>query len=300
MRKERIFISGVNGFIGTHLTKHFNAHGHQVVGVGRNTTCTVSDINYFQDNCATSKHLSEYARGCTIFIHLAATTTHHDIVGQPVTTFQTNWQNTFNILEAFAKVGAKHFFYPSSVKVYGMLTAPFREDMHCQPQSILGKYKYVGERLVDFFSDLHRDRIFSIGRIFNVYGKGQKENFVIPAILKQIQLGTEQIMLGDIKAKRDYIYITDVVSAVETIINRNHIPGISIFNIGTGVATSVEEIVDIFSKITKHTLVPVSDQSQKRRDETDIEYGNCKRLECLGWRAQISLPAGLTQLVNKL
>src|SRR3989344_2763051 len=167
---RKIFISGVNGFIGSNLARYFIRSGFDVVGIGRKEKSTVDGVEYLQSDIADADRYAYLVSESDLVVHLAATTFHDEIVKNPTEAFWTSWFGTWNMLKAFSVGTGKHFLYASTGKVYGdAKPLPFHEEMVCKPLNILGLTKYTCEHLVDFFSRLNQQKSFFIARIFNVY-----------------------------------------------------------------------------------------------------------------------------------
>lgn len=277
-----ILITGIDGFIGNHLSKALVKRGHKVKGSG-------SVLNKGQ--------IEKEIKGVDCVIHLAGKTTHGDLVVNKLESLETNVDGTKNVLDAFIRSEAKKFIYPSSGKVYGKVeNLPIRESHPTNPLNVLGKTKLIAEKLIDFYSN--NDKEFVILRIFNVYGEGQKENFLIPTILKQLKTGKKEIVLGDIESKRDYIHIDDVVSAIISAIEGKNKKGIFIYNISTGVGCSAKDIVYLIGRIIGSSIKIKVNSKILRSDESKVEYGsyNLAKKE-LGWEPKISLEEGLRKLI---
>lgn len=297
---KTIFISGVNGFIGAHLARFLIEKGYGVSGIGKEERCEIAGVRYGQCNVLKKDCVAEYSGGSDVFVHLAAITSHEEIIADPDGMLKMSWSGTMSMLHAFVENGGNHFIYASTGKVYGDFdTLPLGEDTPTRPKSILGKSKYMCERLIDFFANLHQDYTFSILRIFNVYGEGQKDQFLIPTIIKQLNGGNDEVHLGDVGAKRDYLYVGDLVSAVESIMRSNRKRGICVFNVGSGEAYSAKDIVGMVSEILGKEIRIIGDRRRRRPDELDVEYCSNKKLKTLGWAPRFNLREGLTQLLKK-
>lgn len=287
----KVFISGVNGFIGQALAKALLSKGYKVSGLGTSKKCDIKGVNYKSCDVLDGKKLIKLSNGHDVYIHLAAITTHDEIVNHATQTLQINWQGTYNMLEAFTQNKGKHFLYASTGKVYGdFKSLPIKEADPCNPLNILGKSKYICERLIDFFAKTNPAHQYSILRIFNIYGEGQKESFLVPTIIKQLK--SSSIKLGDIKAKRDYLYKDDLVSAFIKVIEKNK-STINIFNVGSGKAYSAEEIAKTLGVITGKKLTIKSNSKKIRGDELDTEYCSNQKLKGLGWKQNFTLKKGL-------
>lgn len=284
----QILITGINGFIGKHLANKLTQRGHIVLGIGNDNRGVLNPAI-----------VEKAIRNAKVVIHLAALTSHKDIEENKFETLETNLQGTKNILDAFIKSKkTRKFLYPSSGKVYGRTPRfPISEDHPTTPLNTLGKSKLITEKLIDFYSNNQKE--FIIFRIFNVYGKNQGKNFLIPTILKQVDQGKKEITLGDIKAKRDYVYIDDLVSAFVLAIEKKEKTGISIFNVCTGEATSAREIVGIISKIKGRNIKIKTNPNLYREDETKVEYGSLDLIQkTFGWKPKVSFEEGLKKIIT--
>lgn len=284
----RILITGIDGFIGQHLSKALTEKRHRVTGIRRDKGGVLN------------KTIVEKAiHNADVVVHLAALTSHKDIVDDKFETLETNFLGTKNVLDAFIKSKkAKKFLYASTGKVYGnIIHLPITEEHPTNPINILGKSKLITEKLIDFYCN--DQKIFIIFRIFNVYGPSRRENFLIPTILSQINSGRKEITLGDIKAKRDYVYIDDVVNAFVSVIEREGSKGLSIYNICTGKSSNAKEIVSLVGKIKGTKIKIKANKNLLRHDEMDNEYGSFRKAQkTFGWEPKINLEQGLRKLLT--
>jgi len=294
--RMEILITGVNGFIGHHLANGLIARGYSITGLGQEKECLVKGISsYFTGSVLDKGLIQKVMESVEVVIHLAALTGHKDIVDNRFTALEINFLGTKNVLDAFSKSkAAKKFIYSSTGKVYGRAELPFSEQQTPNPLNILGKSKLITEKLIDFYNDNKKE--FIILRIFNAYGPKQSQNFLIPTILGQ--LDSNKIVLGDVKAKRDYVYIEDVIKAFISAIEKK-MQGLSIFNVCTRKSTSAEEIVEIVSKIKGIEIKVKNNSSRLRSDEVDVEYGLYdKAKDVLGWEPKYGVKEGLTHMIK--
>lgn len=286
----KILITGINGFIGQHLSQKLIKRGHKVSGLEN------------EKGGVLNKKLVERAiHGSEMVVHLAALTSHKDIVENKFETLETNFLGTKNVLDAFSKSKkTRKFLFASTGKVYGKIVElPISENHPTNPLNILGKSKLITEKLIDFYASTSLSasrKEFVIFRIFNVYGPGQSDSFLIPTIISQLQ--KKEITLGDINVKRDYVYIDDVVNAFELAIENKGRAGLSIYNICTGKRSSASKIVKMIRKIKKIKIKVKSDSKKLRHDEMDNEYGSfAKAKKTFGWTPKVTIEQGIKNMI---
>ncbi len=297
----RVLITGINGFIGKHLANFLIERNYSVAGLDNKKKCFVKGVkDYFYGSVLNKKIVEKAVKNSDVVIHLAALTAHEEIVDRKFETLEINFLGTKNVLDSFLNSKtAKKFLYPSSGKVYGTITSlPITEEYSCLPLNALGRSKLITERLIDFYAAESRGKSFIIFRIFNVFGPGQKTSFLIPTILKQIQ-ESNSIILGDIKAKRDYIYINDVINAFVLSLEREADSNFSIFNLSSNKETSAEEIVSKIAEIIGRKIKIKINKSKIRKNEMSVEYGSSEKIrKLLGWKPKYSIEEGLKETIK--
>jgi nucleoside-diphosphate-sugar epimerase len=292
----RVFITGISGFIGRAAAAKLSSEGWSVAGVSRHP-CELPGCEVVVADAADIDSFPDQLKRADVVLHLAAPTTFAEINDDPLATFSVNLQTAERLLNGFASGAGRQFIYLSSGKVYGTpQTLPINESHPLQPSTVLGKTKKFTEEVMAFFAD-YTGKAYTAVRLFNAYGPGQKDAFLIPAILRQVESG--KIVLGDTRAKRDFIYIDDVVSGVARLINAvadNVLPGgFSSFNLGSGISYSAADIVEVLSGITGTQLTTVVDETKVRSGEAAEECADISKLAALGWTPAFDLRAGLEQ-----
>lgn len=294
--KPKVFITGISGFIGSHLARHLAREGYQVSGISRKKR-DIEGVETFKADVLDIRKMLILSQDKDVIIHLAARTTHREIAEDPFATLNLNLTGTYNMLSAFVKSRANHFIYPSSGKVYGNPQyLPYDESHPLNPETILGKSKKIAEDLIDFFA-LNSKKTFTILRIFNIYGPGQRKGFLVPTILSQI--GKKTPTLGDIYAKRDYLYIEDLLEGFLTVI-KARLKGLNVFNLARGRCHSAQQMVEIVGKILNKDFEIEIDRSRFRKGEFEEERANISKMKSLDWEAKISLEEGLKKTISSL
>jgi len=208
--KMKIIITGSEGYIGKRLQERLKQHEEVLnldIKTGDDITKSLAKYIFFKPD---------------VIFHLAALTSVEDSFKNPKETFRTNVWGTNNIM----KLGGKIIF-PSSATVYGNKRLA-KEENNLEPQSPYAESKAVGEYFVQY-SGLH----YTILRMGNVIG-GEPTR-----VLKALKEGGK--IFGDGTHTRDYIHIEDVLDAMIMAIDWED----GIYNIGTGIETSVNQLADM-------------------------------------------------------
>lgn len=291
----KILVTGANGFIGRNLVRSLTAWPDvQVYALSRNPAVTRYGVPLGCDIADGEGIDVLFARHrFDTVVHLAAITAHEEIVGNKFKTFATNLRGTANLLDSFNRhCQGSLFIYASTGKVYGRTDQlPITECAAVRPLNILGKSKRITEEVIDFYaSPANR---YLVCRIFNIYGEGQKRGFVVPTIIDQ--LNRPVLRLGNLTDRRDYLYIGDLVEALQSCIrSADSFAPADCVNIGSGCSASVSDILHCFEQLLRRKLQVESDTGLYRQDETSVEYCSHAKLSRLtGWQPRHTLLEGL-------
>lgn len=297
-----VLVTGSDGFIGSNLVKKLLESGRTVYGISLadQTDITHEKFTYSSIDildCDAIDTLFSSVRFDSV-VHLAALTTHDEMVNRKARTLRINLDGVLNVLSAARESAVRKIVYASTGKVYGSIESlPISETHPARPTNILGKTKLIAEQLFDFFAD---DAPFEsvILRIFNVYGPGQRDYFLVPTIVSQLQSGNDSIVLGNITDRRDYVYIDDVVDAIMHVLATPFDTPLVHLNVGTGRSYCARDIVDQIGMILNRDINIVTDQKRFRKDEFPDEYADITRLKNIGWNPNYSLCEGLRKTVQ--
>jgi GDP-4-dehydro-6-deoxy-D-mannose reductase len=134
-------------------------------------------------------------------------------------------------------------------------------------------------------------------RLFNVFGPGQRAEFLIPKVLQQVRAGQE-IRLLDLTPRRDYVYLSDVVDAF---VKASEVSaGFHSINVGSGYSLSVAEIVEKIQVVAGTRLPVASDSVERRQEIPDVVADIALAQQVLGWRPQLSFEAGIEQILKRV
>lgn len=280
---KRILITGSNGFIGSHLVQRLEKEGANIIPIDVSRGIDITDWEQVKDY-----------HDIDAIYHLAAKTFIPDTIDDPKETYLINLVGTLNMLELGRRSGTKKFVFASSY-IYGYPKyTPIDEGHPVNPTNPYSRTKFLSEELCRAYYEDYGLKCVII-RAFNVYGEGQRNNFLIPSILKQIRDG--EIALKDPEPRRDFLYVEDLVEAY---IRAAEYSGsdLEIFNIGSGVSYSVDEIMRTILDITKEKI-KVSYLYERRENEIMNTVADItKAKEKLGWEPKFSIEEGLRNTVQ--
>lgn len=277
-----IAVTGSSGFIGKRLVKALENRNHTILRLDITEGFDILDFTQLA-------HLPDF-EAC---IHLAANSFVPNSYECPRAFYHLNLNGVINMLE-ICRIKHARFIFSSSY-VYGVpQSLPIREDHPLKGFNPYAETKIMGEILCENYF-----RYFKVPAIvlrpFNVYGIGQKPDFLIPMILKQAETGTVKLL--DPNPKRDYIYIDDVVDAFVKAVEMKN-ANFCQFNVGSGKSYSVSEVVEIANSCYHHTL-HITYENHKRINEVDDTVADISTIsKILNWKPAIDLPAGIKKLIN--
>ena len=285
----RAIVTGGAGFIGSHVVEALVARGDEVLvlddlsrgkreNVPKGARLEVVDVREplaFPD--------------ADVCFHLAAQVDVRVGVERPDFDAEVNVIGTIRVLEAARRVGAQVVFASSGGAIYGECDGPVREDAPLQPLSPYGVSKLAGEEYLGAYTRLYDTGHVSL-RYANVYGPRQDphgEAGVVAIFVGRLAAGERPRIFGDGRQTRDYVYAGDVARATLAAVGKR-----GVFNVGTGVETSVLELYELCRRVAGSDLE--AEHADARLGELQRSVLDVSRAEReLGWRAEVGLEEGL-------
>jgi len=257
-------VTGGAGFIGRYCVRSFLKKNYQVTifdNFSNSSENMISDLlndgaNLVKGDITIQDQVSNAISGHDVVIHLAAKNSVEDSIKFPKETLMTNVDGTVNVLNACVKYGIKNVVAASSAAVYGdSENLPISENNKTNPSSPYGESKLKMEQLIQSFSKKHNLNSIIL-RIFNVYGKGQSPEYagVITKFLEKISKNEPLEIFGDGLQTRDFVAIEDVVDAIQKSIAKLEGNQGTIFNIGSGMSTTIKKVVELLIKFSGKSL----------------------------------------------
>lgn len=310
-KNKIIFITGANGFLGSHLTCEALARKAKVIALIKEeiplSLFSIENLNKkvkllkgdLKDSHLINAVFKE--NKIDLCLHVAA----QAIVGiankSPIGTLKTNIEGTWNILEASRVYGCGVIVVASSDKAYGEhKKLPYTEETSLLALHPYDASKACADILSRTFAHTYNLPV-AVTRFANIYGAGDF-NFsrIIPDTIRSVINGQDPIIRSNGSPLRDYLYIKDAINAYYILANKLYLKEIEFgqaFNFGTGNPVSVLGLVKkIINLSYKNNLKPLILGKGKTKGEIDKQYlSNKKAKKILGWKPEYTLTQGLSE-----
>jgi len=289
----RVVVTGGAGFIGSHVADRLLARGdevHVLDDLSKGTRDRVPDgAELHVADIRDPDAVFEAARPEAV-VHLAAQADVRVSVERPADDAAVNVLGTVRILEAARRHGAQVVFASTGGAIYGECDGPAPESAPRRPLAPYGTSKLCGEEYLSTWNRLHGTRHVSL-RFGNVYGPRQEphgEAGVVAIFMGLLRGDGTPRIYGDGAQTRDYVYVGDVVRAVVAALGADG----GVYNVGTGVETSVLELYAAVERAAGVERAPVHEPARAgelRRSVLDVSVAARE----LGWRPEGTLADGL-------
>lgn len=310
----KVLITGITGFVGSHLAEYILKLGNaEVHGVERYRSKT-DNIDHIKDkiflhecdikDAYSVRSLIENIKPDMIF-HLAGQSFVPTSWHAPTETLTTNIIGQLNIFEAVRHIGINPFTQIAcSSEEYGLVhekDLPINEDAPLRPLSPYAVSK-VGQDLLGYQYFMSYKLNIIRTRAFNHTGPRRGEPFVSSNFAKQIaqiEAGMQEpvIYVGNLDAKRDFTDVRDVVRAYWLVLEKGK-PG-EVYNISSGKAYSIKEILDILLSMTDKKISVKKDEKRIRPSDVPVLVGDSTKFRKLtGWKPEIPFENTLKDLLN--
>ena len=302
--KQRIFISGDAGVLGSHLADAFLADGHEVVGVdnllGGYLDNVPKGVEFHEVDCNDLARLREHVRGCHVVYHCAATAYEGLSVFSPHLVTQNIVTASTGMITAAIAGGVRRFVMCSSMARYGAQQVPFTEDMTPKPQDPYGIGKHASELMLRNLAELHGME-WVIAVPHNIIGPRQKYDDPyrnVAAIFINLMLqGRQPFVYGDGTQRRCFSYVTDVVGPLAQMAFDPACAG-EVINVGPD--TEFVTIGALAGTIARLLEFRLETQFTSPRPG-EVQLANCsadKARRMFGYRPHVALEDGLRAMID--
>jgi NAD dependent epimerase/dehydratase len=314
LKNKKVLVTGADGFIGSHLVEALIEEGCKVKAfvyynsfnswgwLDSFSAKKLKNIEIFSGDIRDPNGVETAMGGCEVVFHLAALIGIPFSYHSPDSYVDTNIKGTLNILQAAKKLNIQKLLITSTSEVYGTAQyIPIDEKHPYQGQSPYSATKIGADRLAESFY-----RSFGlpvvIVRPFNTYGPRQSARAVIPTIISQFFAGKDQIHLGSLSPKRDFVYVKDTTRGFIEIAKSDKTIGEEI-NIATGIEISIGQLVNNIKELLNPEVNVICSDERVRPKKSEVERligCNKKLISLTNWQNQYDLQAGLKETIEWL
>lgn len=297
-------VTGGAGFLGAALANRLVRNGHTVRVLDDLTTGDPARLNsavlFTRGDVTDVPKLWSLLQGIDCVYHLAARVSVPESILYPRDYNAVNVGGTVAVMEAIRDAGVKRVVFASSGAIYGTQEhQPVHEDLPPNPDSPYAVSKLAAEHYVRTIGALWKIETVCL-RIFNAYGPGQplppSHAPVIPQYLRQALNNGSLVIFGDGSQSRDFVYIDDVINALEAAAIARNIDR-EVINISSGSETSINSLVDLIGRIINSSIEPLRNSSGGGVKRLWANIGKANAL--LNFTPHISLEDGLRLMLDR-
>ncbi len=305
-----VLISGVNGFVGHHLTKASVKYGQPVMGIGYGKLNTLSELHYLLSgymsvDLTKAEQVNEHVdlNGVTAVIHLAGLAATGPSFDQPARYVADNTAMLINLAERARKDKSRaRFIVISSGAIYDpKQRLPITENGKLLPNSPYAVSKIATELLCDYYRSRGLDMV--VVRPFNHIGPGQGPGFILPDLVEQAQNYTDegQFLVGNLQTKRDYTDVRDVVQAYMALATAKKLDH-TVYNVCSGQSYAGETVLAEICKnySLDNPKIEVDRSKIRPNDIMDLRGDNSRITADTGWTPEIPVEQSVQDFIASL
>lgn len=302
--RKRVLVVGGSGFIGSHLVDRLLELGAEVcvmsrsegllAPIGRDPRLRFVKADIL-DAPATIAAIRDFAPD--VLVQLSAHPDGEECHAQALQSIQTNVTGTLNVLEGFCQAPGELYLYGDSVKTFGNVPVPYREETPPSPTSSYAVAKLAGWQLCELYARIRGIRAAAI-RPTLVYGPRQRFN-VVSFVVNCVLDGRLEIALSGGHQTRDPLYVDDAVEAYVAAIRRGDAIAGRRIAIGGGHECTVQALGEKVVRLMRGTQKVVCVAQAARPTEIWRSFSdNAEAGEALGWRPRVDLDTGLARTID--
>jgi len=294
----RILVTGGAGFIGRNLVRHLvHSDKHSVVvldnlSVGQRTHGLPAAVQFFLGDFRNRDTLARALHTVEVVVHLAALPGVIDSITDPQPSFEINVIASFQLLRMARDAGIRRFIFASTGgALLGNAAPPISEDIAPSPLSPYGATKLAIEGYCSAFAGAYNLACTAL-RFSNIYGPhSSHKKSVIAAFIKSALRKHPLVVYGDGTQRRDYLYVGDLVMALQTAIEDDFV---GTFQLGSGKPTSLHELIAILNSVAGEQLA-VRFEPPRRGEVHSTWCDISKASREFGFAAPTTLETGIRQ-----
>lgn len=290
----RVLITGITGFVGSHLARRLQDGGHEVSGLATDPARSPLGVSVRSTDVTDVEALREVIDELDpeAIVHLAGLSSVGRSWEVPGDYLRVNFSGTRNLVHV---AEGRKVVFASSAEVYGNVPEdeqPIAEDRPLDPRSPYAMTKACAEEVA-----LDYDAV--VVRSFNSIGPGQAPQFALPSFAAQLRAIAEGeappvLKVGDLSPRRDFLHVADAVEGYVAIVERGE-PG-EVYNLASGTSHSIRHALDRLRAISGTNAEVEVDPKRVRPVDVPLLQGDVTKLRSLGWSPQRDLDAALQDI----
>ena len=273
----KILVTGHKGVIASHLIKKLS-----------NCEIIIDSINGKRVDLKNSEEVMKIESVDTV-IHLAGKT-QKGLEWKEY--FENNIIGTLNILEYCIKKNIKKIIFVSSYVYGNPKYSPIDEQHQISPHNLYTKSKFLAEELCKIYSEKYKLNVIIL-RPFNIFARSMNKNYLISNLIESVNT-KKTVTITNRTSKRDFLYIDDFIDLILKI--KDHDFEYEIFNIGSGISYSFDDVIEIIEKNTSKKL-NLKYKSDDQSFIQNITADNSKITKLLDWKPKLTFEEGLQKLL---
>ncbi|MFN4310063.1 MAG: GDP-mannose 4,6-dehydratase [Ferrovibrio sp.] len=310
---KTVFVTGADGFIGSHLVELLVSVGAHVramtyynswneKGWLRDVPAqTLAEVELFSGDVRDGERVRQGVRGCDYVFHLSSLIAIPYSYDAPRSYVETNVIGAINVLQACRESDAlTRLLHVSTSEVYGSAQQiPISEDHPLVGQSPYSASKIAADKMAESYH-LSFDLPVVTARPFNTFGPRQTARAVIPTIASQLAAGRNTLRLGALTPTRDFNFATDTAAGMLALALCKEAEG-QVVNIGSGEEWSIGRTVELLCEIAGRKVEIISDETRIRPEKSEVNRliaDNRKIMALTGWRSQVPFREGLARTME--
>jgi nucleoside-diphosphate-sugar epimerase len=296
----RLLVTGGTGFIGHHLLRRTRQNGWETASLSRDPPLPareISNVNYlFADLCQIEEvHRVLDGKYFDFVVNLGGTPDHQLFFDGGRNQINQHFESTLNLVEVLDRRNLRRFIQVGSSDEYGNNPAPQNEN--CRERAI-SPYALAKLSATQFVQMLHRTENYPAVciRLFLAYGPGQDRKRLIPQVIQGC-LENRSFPVSEGKQLRDFCYVEDIVTAIETILKTDSAIG-EVVNIASGIPRSVREVVNLICKLTEGGSPHFGGGTYRPNENMELFADITKAKTLLAWEPKTSIESGLFDTIE--
>ena len=299
LKKKKILVTGVAGFLGSHLSEKLSNQGHDVIGIdnmaGGYEDNVPKNIKFHKIDCCEFKKVKEIMKGIEVVYHCAATAHEGLSVFSPYEITKNNYLASVSIFSAAVNEKVSRIIFCSSMARYGDQQSPFTESMKPKPVDPYAISKVASEEVLKNLCELNKIE-WVIAVPHNIIGPRQKYDDpfrnVVSIMINRMLQSKAPIIYGDGNQTRCFSYIDDCLTCLIPMLDQKDLNK-QVINIGPDEEfVTINKVAELCSNVTGVNLKPI----YKKDRPQEVKHATCsadKARELLNYKTQVSLYDGI-------